>query len=147
MIHFLNLRYKWGFGINRANFPLFHSSSTFDAWTIGLILHGKEPVVLDHKMWWIFQKQALSLRQKLLNIFWNFTCHYLNNTNIWTFTTKDNKQTAKLLWSKYLHMSLHIANNSFWKSTLWKQFKLIVLQSWIPWPLLVQLMSCITGRK
>ena len=44
---------------------LFSSSNYFVAgdlfWTKGSSLHVREPVMLDHKIWWATQKEALSL--------------------------------------------------------------------------------------
>ena len=65
------------------------SSNAFVAWdlfwTKCLILHARKPVMLNHKIWWASQKEALCLGQKLGKYLLNFTYDYQDNAAVWTF--------------------------------------------------------------
>ena len=67
-LSFSTLNINWKFGINFCSFSLFHSFNDFGTsglfWTKWFVLPARDPVVLDHKMWFFITKKWF-LKKKL----------------------------------------------------------------------------------
>ena len=119
---------KWKvLNIDLFNFVLFHSSNDFVT-TKWFILQARGPVMLDHKMWWVSQKEDLPQGQKLFKHFLKILHTIIRVIQVYEHLIKDNDvkrgkiDANNLLW--------HIFNVSLWSGKLHiscKQLKSLVL--------------------